>query len=166
MTLPSCMTRFTEVQYLEQGPSTGPPVVLAHGFPDVPATWDDVVSLLPAGLRIIRPYLRGVGGSRVVDGEARSGQVPALATDLLEFVDALELESFVLVGHDWGARASHALTALAPERVRGLVTIATAYGPASLLAGRDVLDEAAAAWYRYWLCTATGADSFRSAPKT
>ena len=162
--MPFRTTRYTEVEYLDEGPSTGPPVVLVHGFPDVPATWDRVVSLLPPGLRVIRPFLRGVGGSRVTGLAARSGQVAALATDLLDLVDALELESFVLVGHDWGARTAHALAVLAPGRVTGLVTLATAYGPSSLLTEQDVLDEVAAAWYRYWLCTETGNAAFRNDP--
>jgi pimeloyl-ACP methyl ester carboxylesterase len=163
--LPFCTTRFTEIEYLDDGPVDGTPVVLVHGFPDVPATWDDVVSRLPAGLRVIRPFLRGVGGSRVVDPEARSGQVAALATDLIDLLAALKLESVVLVGHDWGARTAHAVAALAPEKISGLVTISTAYGSSSLLSAGDALDEAAAAWYRYWLCTAAGDSAFRRDPE-
>jgi pimeloyl-ACP methyl ester carboxylesterase len=162
--MPIVHTRFTDVEYLDEGPRTGAPVVMVHGFPDHPGTWDDVVPLLPGGLRIIRPFLRGVGRSRVVRSEARSAQVAALATDLLELVRALELGPVVLVGHDWGARAAHAVAALAPEMVSGLVTMATAYGPSSLLSGQEALDEVAVAWYRYWLCTQSGAAAFRQDP--
>ncbi|WP_258072021.1 MULTISPECIES: alpha/beta fold hydrolase [unclassified Rathayibacter] len=118
----------------------------------------------PPGLRVVRPVLRGVGRTRVVDPGARSGQVAALATDLLDLLEALDLGPVVLVGHDWGARTAHAVAALAPERVGALVTLATAYGPSSELSGGEVLDAAAAAWYRYWLCTAAGAEAFRGDP--
>jgi pimeloyl-ACP methyl ester carboxylesterase len=37
---------------------------------------------------------------------AFSGQVAALAQDLLDFIDALRLRSILVVGHDWGARAA------------------------------------------------------------
>ncbi|PPI18415.1 alpha/beta hydrolase [Rathayibacter sp. AY1D2] len=157
-------TRFTDVHYLDEGPADGTPLVLVHGFPDVPATWDGVLELVPPGLPVVRPFLRGVGRTRVVDPGARSGQVAALATDLLDLLEALDLGPVVLVGHDWGARSAHAVAALAPERVGALVTLATAYGPSSELSGGEVLDDAAAAWYRYWLCTAAGAEAFRGDP--
>lgn len=160
-----CNTRYTDIDYLDDGPADGTPVVFVHGFPDIPETWDQVIPLLPPGLRLIRPFLRGVGGSRVTQPEARSGQVAALATDLLDLVDSLDLEPIVLVGHDWGARASHAFAVLAPDKVRGLITLATAYGPSSHLSGEEILDEAAAAWYRYWLCTALGEATFRDNPR-
>jgi pimeloyl-ACP methyl ester carboxylesterase len=151
------------VEFLEDGPADGTPVVLLHGFPDGPGTWDAVLSRLPAGLHTVRPSLRGVGGS-VTDLEARSGQVAALASDVLDLLDALGLERVLLVGHDWGARAAHAVAALAPERLSGLVTLATAYGPRTDLDPQESLDDAAVAWYRYWLCTDAGAEAFRREP--
>jgi pimeloyl-ACP methyl ester carboxylesterase len=162
--MPIEQTRFAQLEYLDDGPRTGTPVVMVHGFPDIPATWDGVMPLLPRGVRVIRPFLRGVGCSRVIDPEAQSGQVAALATDLCDLLDALQLESVVMVGHDWGARAAHALAALEPRRVTALVTMATAYGSSSSLSGQDALDEVAVAWYRYWLCTSAGASAFRDSP--
>jgi pimeloyl-ACP methyl ester carboxylesterase len=151
------------VEYREDGPADGTPVVLLHGFPDGPDTWDAVLSRLPPGLHTVRPSLRGVGGS-VTDQEARSGQVAALASDVLDLLDVLGLDRVLLVGHDWGARAAHAVAALAPARLRGLVTLATAYGPRTDLDPQESLDDAAVAWYRYWLCTDAGAEAFRRDP--
>ena len=162
--MPIIRTEHVELEYLDDGPAAGRVVVLAHGFPDEPSTWDDVMALLPDDVRVIRPYLRGVGGSRVTDSAAASGQVAALATDLLELIEALDLQIAVLVGHDWGARAAHAVAALAPGRLEGLVTLSTAYGPGSDLTANEALDDAAVAWYRYWLCTAAGAAAFRANP--
>ncbi|WP_166404621.1 alpha/beta fold hydrolase [Labedella endophytica] len=158
-------TPHAELEYLDEGPTDGRPVVLVHGFPDEPSTWDGVVAALPEGLRVIRPTLRGVGRSRVIDPLARSGQVAALATDLLDLIRALEVGPVVLVGHDWGARAAHAAASISPALVDRLVTISTAYGPGSDLTPRERLHDASVAWYRYWLCTSAGADAFRANPQ-
>src|ERR1700721_4237501 len=101
-----------EPEYPEDGAPAGFPGVLVHGFPDIPATWEQVVPRLPPGLRIVRPYLRGYGGSRVHPGawaQAGGAQVAALATDLLDLLDGLGLDQVVLAGHDWGARTAHAV---------------------------------------------------------
>jgi pimeloyl-ACP methyl ester carboxylesterase len=165
--MPRVYTPNLDVSYLDSGPTDGPVVVLVHGFPDDATTWDGVVPLLPDGVRAIRPYLRGVGESRLLspEGDAAGAQVAALAADILELADKLRLPPFLLVGHDWGARAAHAVAALAPERLTGLVTLSTAYGPLNQLSETERLSEAAKAWYRYWLCTATGAAAFRRRPE-
>ena len=70
----------------------------------------------------------------------------------------------MLAGHDWGARTAHAAAVLAPERVAGLVTMATAYGPMHHLNAAERFTEAERAWYRYWLCTDAGAERFAVHP--
>lgn len=123
-------TPLLDITYEERGDSAAPAVVLLHGFPDDARTWDAVVPALNrAGLRTLVPYLRGFGPTRFLDpGTPRSGQLSALGMDFVEFADALGLDRFVLVGHDWGARAAYVAAALHPERIRALVTLAVAYG--------------------------------------
>jgi pimeloyl-ACP methyl ester carboxylesterase len=165
--MPLIQTPVAEIEYLENGDPGGRPVVLLHGFPDIPDTWDEVISVLPPGLRIVRPYLRGHGGSRVRPAsweEAGGAQVAALATDVLDLLDVLGLGQVLLVGHDWGARAAYAAAVLAPERVTGLVAMATAYGPMRHLNAAERFTEAQRAWYRYWLCPDGGAETFALHP--
>ncbi|MCO5754298.1 alpha/beta hydrolase, partial [Citrobacter freundii] len=78
-----------------------------HGWPDSPHTWKDLAeSLADAGYRVLAPALRGFAPTRFRDASTpRSGQLAALACDLLAFVDSLALQRPLLVGHDWGARA-------------------------------------------------------------
>src|SRR6185437_3569618 len=118
-------TETLEIGYEESGPATGAPVVLLHGFPDDPRTWDGVApALAAAGRRVLAPYLRGYGPTRFLDGAApRSGQQAALGHDLLAFMDALGLERAALAGYDWGGRAACIVAALWPERVDALVSI-------------------------------------------
>jgi pimeloyl-ACP methyl ester carboxylesterase len=83
---PSCMkmvrTAVAEIGYLESGQREGVPVLFLHGFPDDARTWDGVVAeLAGAGLRLVRPFQRGFGPSRVTAIAAHSGQVAALAQD-------------------------------------------------------------------------------------
>ena len=113
-----------DVAYLDEGPRTGPPVVLLHGFPYDVHAFDAVTPLLvSAGCRVIAPYLRGYGPTRFLSDETpRSGEQAVLAHDLLALLDALAIDSAVLAGYDWGGRAACIVAALWPQRVRGLVT--------------------------------------------
>jgi pimeloyl-ACP methyl ester carboxylesterase len=50
--------------------------------------------------------MRGFGPTHFLDpGTLRSGQQGALAKDLLDFMDAMNIEKAVLAGYDWGGRA-------------------------------------------------------------
>src|SRR5438034_885665 len=57
-----------EIAYEESGPGSGAPVILSHGFPDDPRTWDAVAPALAAkDRRVLAPYLRGYGPTRFLD---------------------------------------------------------------------------------------------------
>ena len=113
-----------EIAYEHSGPSEAAPIFLLHGFPYDPRAYDAMVPrLVQAGYRTIVPYLRGYGATRFRKDETpRSGQQAALAHDLLELMDALKIERAAHVGYDWGGRAACVLAALAPQRVRCLVS--------------------------------------------
>ena len=113
--------------YLEDGPLDGWPVVLAHGFPYDVHAFDQVVPLLTIhGARTFRPYLRGFGPTRFLSaGTPRSGQQAALGSDLVALLGALRLQAPILAGYDWGGLASCVATALWPERVAGLISLAS-----------------------------------------
>jgi pimeloyl-ACP methyl ester carboxylesterase len=135
--------------YEEYGPADGMPVVLLHGFPYDTRAYDAVAPALAAdGLRVIVPYLRGYGPTRLRSAEVvRSGQQAALAQDLLDLMDALALPKAVLAGYDWGGRAACIVAALAPERVQGLVS-ACGYNIQNI--ARSVLPQAPETEHRYW----------------
>ena len=147
------------VAYLDDGPASGWPVVLVHGFPYDVHAFDEVVPMLTdQGARVIRPYLRGHGPTRFRSAETvRSGQQAALGSDLLALLDALNLDQAVLGGYDWGGLSSCVVSALWPHRVTGLVT----------LGGYDIIDIRAqrfpqtpaveyAVWYQHLFQTERG----------
>ncbi len=141
------------IAYQEAGAATGTPVVLLHGFPYDVHAYDEVAPRLAnAGCRVITPYLRGYGPTRFLAPDTpRSGQQAALAADLLSLLDALELERPVVAGYDWGGRAACIVSALWPQRVRGLVT-GTGYNIQNI-AGSDkpiAPQQEHRLWYQYY----------------
>lgn len=114
------------------GPPGAPLVILAHGFPDEASTFRaQVPALLAAGFRVAAPTLRGYAPS----GLARSGRydIARVGHDLVELAGHLSPDAKTrLVGHDWGALASFAATAVAPARFSHLVTMAVPHPRAIL----------------------------------
>jgi pimeloyl-ACP methyl ester carboxylesterase len=122
----------------------GPDVVLLHGFPDTPTSWSSLeAALVGAGWRVTVPWLRGYHPDTIVAG--RRYDPETLGHDGLELLDAIDAKRAVLGGHDWGALIAYVAAALAPERVRAIVTFAIPHPsllrrtPAALWAGRHFL---------------------------
>jgi pimeloyl-ACP methyl ester carboxylesterase len=148
-----------DLAYFDFGPADGEPVVLLHGFPYDPHSYDAVAPpLAEAGCRVLVPYLRGYGPTRFRFTETpRSGQQAALGKDLLDFLDALQITTATLVGYDWGGRAACIVAALWPDRVRALVSAG----------GYNIQDIAGSVrpappehehrlWYQYYFATERG----------
>jgi pimeloyl-ACP methyl ester carboxylesterase len=113
--------------YLEEG--TGPLVLMLHGFPDTPHTWDDLRSRIAAkGYRAVSPFMRGYHPTAIPD---RDADQETLARDAIALVDALGASEAIVIGHDWGASAAYGAAALGPERVKKLFVLAIPH-PATL----------------------------------
>jgi len=151
------------VAYEEHGPPDAEAVVLLHGFPYSPRAFDAVAVRLSAeGCRVLVPYLRGHGPTRFASGSIlRSGQQAALASDLLAFMDALDLQRPLLMGFDWGGRAACIVAALWPERVRGLISVG-GYNIHDIarLSGPLPPEMEHRLWYQTYLNTERGARAF------
>jgi len=110
----------------------GPLVLCAHGFPDDARSFRAQIDPLVArGFRVACPTMRGYAPSGIPKSLRYDAE--ALGRDLCALVDRLSPGSPVrLVGHDWGAVAAYAATALAPARFSHLVTIAVPHLRATL----------------------------------
>lgn len=105
------------------GPADGVPVVLLHGFPDHWIGWRHQIDALAlAGYRVIVPDQRGYNLSDKPKG-LRAYALDRLVGDLVGLADALDIERFNLVGHDWGGIVAWAAAASKPERVERLVVL-------------------------------------------
>ena len=86
------------IHYVDQG--AGTPVVFSHGTPTWSFEYRHIIRVVSRGFRCIAPDHLGFGLS---DRPAAASYTPeAHATRFREFVDALGLERFSLVAHDYG----------------------------------------------------------------
>jgi pimeloyl-ACP methyl ester carboxylesterase len=122
----------------------GPLIILLHGFPDTPHSWERIAAgLADAGYRAVRPWLRGYHPDTIVEG--RPYDPVTIASDPITFLDALGERDAILVGHDWGASIVYGAATLYPDRVRAIVPIAIPHptllprNPSTLWAARHFL---------------------------
>ena len=100
----------------EQG--QGEPVIFVHGFPELAFSWRfQLPALADAGFRAIAPDQRGYGRT-TAPPNVEDYRIEELIADINGLLDALELESAVFVGHDWGALVLWHMCLLCPERIK------------------------------------------------
>jgi pimeloyl-ACP methyl ester carboxylesterase len=153
-----------KVAYAEVGPADGPVVILLHGWPYDIHSYSDVAPLLAAkGYRVLIPYARGYGDTHFLsDKTVRNGQPAALASDVIDFMDALHIKKAVLGGYDWGARSADIVSALWPERVEALVSV-SGYLIGNQAAGHKPLPPKAELqwWYQFYFATERGGAGYQ-----
>jgi pimeloyl-ACP methyl ester carboxylesterase len=112
----------------ESGPQGAPACLFLHGFPENHRAWRHQIAHLESAYRCIAPDLRGYGASSK-PADVAAYATPRLMGDVLELADALELERFTLLGHDWGGLLAWEVATAAPNRLEALV-VANAPHPA------------------------------------
>jgi pimeloyl-ACP methyl ester carboxylesterase len=147
------------VGYAEDGPADGPAVVLLHGWPYDIHSYVEVAPILASrGYHVIVPYLRGFGTTRFLASDTvRNAQQSVVSLDIIYLMDALKIQSAIIGGFDWGARAADIVAVLWPERCKGLVAV-SGYLIGSPAANKLPLPPKAelAWWYQYYFATANG----------
>lgn len=98
---------------------SGAPVVMLHGIPTSAFVWRDVAPIVAHSQRVIALDLAGFGFSDKRDDTDLSPQGQASVVE--EVLGVLEIDTFTLVGHDYGALVACELVARAPQRVTRLV---------------------------------------------
>lgn len=83
------------------GDQQKPSVILLHGFPESHRTWREVAPRLADHFLLVMPDQRGFAGSDLPQ-EVDAYKTDILIDDVFALADALGLERFSLVGHDWG----------------------------------------------------------------
>jgi pimeloyl-ACP methyl ester carboxylesterase len=108
---------------IEQGAPDGLAVLLLHGWPDSAQSYERVLPLLPSEWRAVTVDQRGHGRS---DRPATGYAIDDLASDVPALLDALALPRAVVVGHSMGSFVARRAAERAPDRISGLVLVATA----------------------------------------
>ena len=90
-----------ELDVVDTGPRDGPVLIFLHGFPESHRTWRHQIAHLSARYRCIAPDQRGYRGSSKPAG-VDSYTPDKLVGDVFLLADALGVERFTIVGHDWG----------------------------------------------------------------
>jgi pimeloyl-ACP methyl ester carboxylesterase len=107
------------------GPHDGRRVLLLHGFPQTSWCWRAQLSVLgAAGYRAVAPDQRGYAeGAR--PPEVIDYSLGWLVADVIALADAMEMETFDLVGHDWGGMLAWLVGTFYEDRVRSLTVVST-----------------------------------------
>lgn len=90
-----------ELDFLDEGPRDAPALIFLHGFPESHRTWRHQIAHFAGRFRCIAPDQRGYRGSSKPQ-EVSAYTADKLIGDVFQLADALEVERFTVVGHDWG----------------------------------------------------------------
>lgn len=107
-------TRMTELSHRRLSLSTGiemdaytagdpsnPAIIFLHGFPESHRTWRHQIATFSDRFYCIAPDQRGYRGtSKPQDVDAYTAD--KLTADIFALADALEVQNFIIAGHDWG----------------------------------------------------------------
>ena len=104
------------------GPEGASPVILLHGFPESHRTWRGLAPLLADRFRLVMPDQRGFGASDKPQ-EVKEYATDKTVGDVFAIADALDIERFALVGHDWGGAVAWAAAIGGSERIERLAIV-------------------------------------------
>ena len=127
------------------GPASGEAIFLLHGYPQTGHAFrHELVALAKAGYRAIAPDQRGYSpGARPLGVENYT--VALLLQDIIDLADALSIERFHLVGHDWGGLVGWAVAGQAEDRVLSYTAVSASHPDA----GADKLADPASCQYAH-----------------
>ena len=131
--------------------ATAPVILLQHGFSRNGRFWYNWVPLLSGEYRVLRPDMRGMGGS-LVDEDRFEASLDIFVDDLNRILDHLGIAEVVYVGESFGGILGLNFAHRHPERVGALVLCNTPCRlPRRERAGRtgdtdDALNRSVGAW--------------------
>jgi pimeloyl-ACP methyl ester carboxylesterase len=131
---------------IDSGPADAPAVVLLHGFPQQPFSFDAVASLLnAAGLRTLTPTQRGYTPA-ARPTRRRNYRTAATALDVVALLDTAGLAQAHIVGHDWGGYQAWGMAGWHADRVASLTVLSTPH-PAAFVKSLWSSRQGLRSWY-------------------
>ena len=105
---------------MTSGDASGTPLLLLHPWGESLRCFDRLLPLLPATIRIVAMDQRGHGHA---DKQPKGYALTDFAEDIPALMDALDLDSAVLVGSSSGGYVAQQVSIMNPRRVTGLVLV-------------------------------------------
>lgn len=104
---------------------SGPPLLLLHGNPLTHVMWHKIAPRLAEDFTVVASDLRGYGDSDKPRGASDHANYSfrTMAEDQVQVMAALGFETFLVAGHDRGARVAHRMALDHPERVEKLASL-------------------------------------------
>ncbi|MDG2005191.1 MAG: alpha/beta fold hydrolase [Novosphingobium sp.] len=123
------------IHYDLAGPDDGPVVCLLHSLSQDMGVWaEQLPVLLGEGYRVLRPDMRGHGGSDASDGSCTMAE---LAEDVALVLDFLEVEKLHLIGLSIGGMIAQCFAIAHGDRLHSLMLSGTS--PERLAGGMESL---------------------------
>ncbi len=130
----------------------GMPVVLLHGFGEDASIFKLQVDALKTSCKLIIPNITGTGNSALLFNQV-DPSMELLANYFKEFIDRLQIDKFVLLGHSMGGYITLAFAEKYPDNL-------LAFGLIHSTAFADNDDKKANRWRGIELMSKYGADAF------
>ncbi len=105
----------TQIAYSDTGTSTGPVLVLIHGFCGSSDYWKHIIPTLDNFCRVIAPDLRGHGQT---PAGSQTSTMEILADDIAALLAHLHIEQASVFGHSLGGYVTLALVERHPDLVK------------------------------------------------
>ncbi len=95
-----------ELDVVDMGPQKengrdAPALIFLHGFPESHRTWREQLPVFAENYRVIAPDQRGYCKSSKPEG-VENYAPDRIAADVFALADALGIDRFTVIGHDWG----------------------------------------------------------------
>lgn len=106
--------------YVSVGPSSATPVMLLHAWGESRRSFDRLMPMLANTVHAVAVDQRGHGDA---DRPTKGYSLASLAEDVVALLDALGMDSAVLLGSSSGGYVAQQVAAISPHRVAGLVLV-------------------------------------------
>lgn len=120
--------------YRVSGEGNKKPVFFLHGFPETSIMWTRLMDQLATkGFQCIAPDMRGYSVGACPKG-VKNYTIDKLSADILNIAEALKIEKFHLVGHDWGAVIGWNIVSNHPDKISSWTALSIPHTRAFIVA--------------------------------
>ncbi len=126
-----------ELDTVDIGPRDAPVLMFLHGFPESHRTWHHQLAEFSRDFRCIAPDQRGYRHSSKPEG-AENYTFDKMTADAFALADALGVDGFTVVGHDWGGAVAWGVALSGAGRVERCIIL---NAPHPFLFQKAVIDD-------------------------